>query len=129
MRDRLDIEYKGKYIQVKAWGKYSFPLDDEQAWKKILEACKKHQSNNVLLIDETLPPLQTLEAYDYHELFKKVGIVEHRVAIVEKHPEVRKYGEFAITVAHNRGTCGGCDVFSDVSEAKKWLLGVEDKKD
>lgn len=87
--------------------------------------CQKHSCFNVLGIANTITPLDVFEGFDHAGLFRALDIGHHyRIAWVELNLDAVDIASFIETVLINRGLPG--QLFSSVSEAKKWLLGVGD---
>lgn len=94
-------------------------------WSQTVDACRENECFKILGIAKTTIPVQTMEAYDHVELFQQLGITpEFRIAWVELNAEAYKTTYFIETVLSNRGFPGR--LFSDISEAKEWLLGERD---
>jgi hypothetical protein len=126
MSYKLKIEFKGKYVQVHLSGEFRFPIDDLECWKKIVTACEKYKCYNIL--GESIrqhPLLSTAEAFDYQKIFKAAGIdSKYRIAWVRKVAKAHKIIKFMENVIMNRGIFNG-KIFSNISQAKKWLLKEE----
>ena len=76
----------------------------------------------VLGLANTTKPLQTIEAYDHAKIFTQLGITQkYRIAWVELNPDAYDTTHFIETVLKNRGLPS--HLFTDVSQAKEWLLG------
>jgi len=120
MEDQFHITFEGIYIQVQLQGNEDLDVAS-QLWPQVIEACNKDDCFKVLGIAETTSPLATMDAYQHAELFNKLGIDhQYRIAWVELNPEAYEATQFAETVLSNRGLPGR--LFSDLSEAKQWLL-------
>lgn len=119
---KISVTFEGEYILVKLTGDNSYEVS-LNLWKKVIEACEKNQCFNILGVSNTNKPLKTMEAFDHINIFTEVGITQkHRIAWVEKNPEAAETFKFVETVIKNRGLGNGY-LFSDISEAKNWLLG------
>lgn len=126
---KLKIEFKGKYILVHLNGRIGFPEDALKAWKKIVKVCEEHKCYHILGIGKEEPTLSIVDAYNYYKVVKKAGIdVKYRVAWVEKDKETQRVNEFIADVSTNRAILT-IETFSNISEAKKWLLREEGTMD
>ncbi len=89
---------------------------------RLAKACEDVRCFKILGVTEFSNPLTTMEAYDHQNIFEEAGITQkYRIAWAEKNPEARKMIKFIETVLRNRGL--EVRLFSDVVEAKQWLLG------
>lgn len=119
---QLTITPKGNYLHVQASGmlNYEIALD---AWRRIVQACDSHQCYNVLGEQYMDNPLTTMEAWNHQTLFVEAGVTHKmRIAWVDLNPATLAKTRFTETVLLNRGLVNG-RLFTNVSEAKQWLLG------
>ena len=122
MSYEMDIKFADGFLLVEVTGEDNYDVSHE-IWMNIAQACEERDCFNVLGVSDMTNALATMEAYDHQKIFAEAGItLRHRIAWVEKNPEARKMIEFVETVLKNRNMVNG-RVFSDVSEAKNWLLG------
>ncbi len=116
-----DITFEGEFVLFRYTGPDSFQISIEQM-TQLAKACEDFRCFKILGVTEFSNPLNTMEAYDYQYIFEEAGIThKYRIAWVEKNPEARKMIKFIETVLRNRGL--EVRLFSDVVEAKQWLLG------
>jgi len=122
MNSKLSVTYEDEYVLVQLTGDNSYEVS-LNLWKKVVEACEQNQCFNILGVSSTNNSLKTMEAFYHINIFKEVGITpNHRIAWVEKNPEAADTFRFVETVIKNRGLGIG-HLFSDICEAKNWLLG------
>ncbi|MGA1840152.1 MAG: hypothetical protein ACMUIU_05950 [bacterium] len=116
----IDIKKEDKYILARQTGEDSYAKSLE-LWRGIIKACNEYQCFNILGICET-EPLSTIDAFKHEKIFRETGVSnKHRIAWVEKNQAAREKLKFAETVLKNRGFVNA-RLFTDVSEAKAWLL-------
>ena len=125
MRDEIIVEYKGNYVYAAMYGKNNYDLSLE-LWRRIVAVCKQYNCFNILGENYTTEELSTMDAYDHLKILNEVGITfQYRIAWVQQVEETAKGLEFVETVVvKNRGLANG-RLFSNVEEAKRWLLGKE----
>jgi hypothetical protein len=127
MRDEIIIEYKGSYIYAALYGKNNYDISLE-LWRRIMAACKQYNCFNILGENYTTEELSTMDAYDHLKILEEVGLtLQYRVAWVDQATATARGLEFVETVVvKNRGLAKG-RLFSNVEEAKRWLLGKENE--
>ena len=127
MRDEIIIEYKGSYIYAALYGKNNYDISLE-LWRRIMAACKQYNCFNILGENYTTEELSTMDAYDHLKILEEVGLtLQYRVAWVDQATATARGLEFVETVVvKNRGLANG-RLFSNVEEAKRWLLGKENE--
>jgi hypothetical protein len=127
MRDEIVIEYKGSYIYAALYGKNNYDISLE-LWRRIMAACKQYNCFNILGENYTTEELSTMDAYDHLKILEEVGLtLQYRVAWVDQATATARGLEFVETVVvKNRGLANG-RLFSNVEEAKRWLLGKENE--
>ncbi len=125
MQDEIIVEYKGSHVHAKIYGKNNYDVSLE-VWRRIMAACKEHNCFNILGENFTTNELSTMDAFNHLQILELVGLTpRHRVAWVNHVKETSRGLEFVETVVvKNRGLANG-RLFSDVEEAKQWLLGKE----
>jgi hypothetical protein len=123
MRDEIIVEYKGDHVYAAMYGKNNYDLSLE-LWRRIMAACKQYNCFNILGENFTTEELSTMDAYDHLRILEEVGITfQHRIAWVHQVKETAKGLEFVETVVvKNRGLANG-RLFSNIEEARRWLLG------
>ena len=127
MRDEIIVEYKGSYVYAAMYGKNNYDLSLE-LWRRIMAVCKQHNCFNILGENYTTEELSTMDAFDHLKILEEVGLTfQYRVAWVDQKTPTAKGLEFVETVVvKNRGLANG-RLFSNVEEAKRWLLGKENE--
>ena len=119
--DQVIVTFEGKFIKVISNGEKSWRRA-QTLWPQVARLSREHECLHVLGISYSTVPLDILDGYDHPQLFDEVGITRnHRIAWVESNPEAYDTFEFLETVMRNR--CFNVRVFSDLAEARKWLLG------
>jgi len=128
MRDEIIVEYKGNYIHVRHYGKDNYDISLDQ-WRRIKAACEQYNCFNILGENYTSEELSTMDAYDHLKILEEVGItLQYRIAWVNQREETARGIEFVETVVvKNRGLANG-RLFSNVEEAKRWLLGKDNEE-
>jgi hypothetical protein len=127
MRDEMIVEYKGNYVYAAMYGKNNYDLSLE-LWRRIMAACKQYNCFNILGENFTTEELSTMDAYDHLRILEEVGLtLQYRVAWVDQATPTARGLEFVETVVvKNRGLANG-RLFSNIEDAKRWLLGEENK--
>ena len=121
MQNKLDVTFEGDYVQVISDGEKDFAFAT-QLWSEVAKLCEKHNCFNVLGVANTTKPIEAFEAYDHAGLFDDLNIAHpYRIAWVELNVDAADMTAFVEMVLSNRGLPGR--LFSNVSEATKWLLG------
>ncbi len=123
MSYKRKIEFKEKYVQVEISGEVNIQSELE-TWKKIRKECVKHKCYNVLGITrKNTNPFGVLDAYEYPRILEEAGIdSKYSIVWVNEDLEIYKRGKLAVIVMRNYGVGYSCQTFSNVSDAKKWLL-------
>jgi len=120
MSYKFNLTRKDEYIYGSASGEDSYQTTLE-IFKEIVKACDEYECYNILVVSE-MTPATILEAFNIQTLVKEAGItLKHKLAWVDKNPESLEINKFAATVLVNRSLVDG-KVFSDVENAKQWLL-------
>jgi len=127
MRDEIIVEYKGNYVYAAMYGKNNYDLSLE-LWRRIMAVCKQYNCFNILGENFTTQELSTMDAYDHLRIIDEVGLtLQYRVAWVDQATPTARGLEFVETVVvKNRGLANG-RLFSNIEEAKSWLLGKENE--
>lgn len=127
MRDEIIVEYRGSHVYAAMYGKNNYDLSLE-LWQRIMALCKEHNCFKILGENFTTQELSTMDAFDHLKIMEIVGItLDYRIAWVSNTPETAFNLEFVETVVvKNRGLANG-RVFSTLEEAKRWLLGEDNK--
>ena len=123
MSYKRKIEFKEKYVQVDIGGTVDIKSELE-TWKRIRKECEKHKCYDVLGITrKNTNPFGLLDAYEYPRILGEAGIdSKYRIVWVNKDPEVYKLGKLAVIAMRSHGVAYSCQTFSNVPDAKKWLL-------
>lgn len=127
MRDEIIVEYEGDYVHARHYGQNNYDISLE-LWRRIMAACKEHNCFKILGENFTSEALSTMDAFNHLKILEEVGLTfQYRVAWVDQKTPTAKGLEFVETVVvKNRGLANG-RLFSDVEEAKRWLLGKENE--
>ena len=127
MRDEIVVEYKGDYVYAALYGKNNYDISLE-LWRRIMAVCKQHNCFNILGENYTTEELSTMDAFNHLKILEEVGLtLQYRIAWVDQKTPTAKGLEFVETVVvKNRGLANG-GLFSNVEEAKRWLLGKENE--
>ncbi len=107
-------------IQLKADSSFE---TSKRFWTELYDLCGKHDRTKILVISDS-EPVKTLPAFDHAALLIETGFtIQHRVAWVETNPVGMEIDKFIENVLVNRGIIRA-KLFSEESDAKKWLLGT-----
>lgn len=120
MENEFVVTYEKDYIQVFSNGDKNYEFSS-RLWTNVVETCGKHNCFKILGIANTSNPHETSEGFAHAELFWDLGINhEFSIAWVEQNTESFDAVYFIETVLRNRGM--NVRLFSDIAEAKDWLL-------
>lgn len=113
-------------IHVTGVDSYEASLD---GFGKLAAFCREHRCFRVLGVSH-LTALETMEAYDHVQIFRRVGITPaYRIAWIEMNERAREVDEFIETVLSNRGY-HQMKMFREIEVARAWLLeGEKPSKD
>ncbi len=126
-RDEIVVEYRGNYVYAAMYGKNNYDLSLE-LWRRIMAECQKHNCFNILGENHTTEKLSTMDAYDHLKILQEVGLtLDYRVAWVDEETPTRKGLEFVETVVVKNRGMANARLFSNIEEAKLWLLGNENE--
>ena len=121
MDSKTSITFEGDYIFVQVSGENSYERSLD-LWKNIAKACENHQCFKILGVSNMKNPLKIIDAYNHIDIAKETGHIPYRhVAWVEMNPDAIQSLDFIETVISNRGLAN-VRIFSDETEARKWLL-------
>jgi hypothetical protein len=127
MRDEIIVEYKDDYVYAEMHGKNNYELSLE-LWRRIMAVCKQHNCFKILGENFTTEELSTMDAYDHLRILEEVGItLQYRIAWVDQTTPTRKGLEFVETVVVKNRGMANARLFSNIEEAKSWLLGKENE--
>jgi len=116
----FEIDKRSGYLHVVVTGHDSL-ADSKQMWHAIFEACRTHDVNKVLVVENLLGTLSIGETSEVVNYIVALGVAEGiRVAFVDKQPMQYAINKFAETIANNKGIDG--KVFFTESAAQTWLL-------
>ncbi len=108
------------FIQVHSNGNKDIQFAT-RLWSKIAANCRSMNCFNVLGIAYTTSPPEAIEAYQYGDLFEKLGIDKnYRIAWVELNPLTYNTSYFVETVLLNRDL--NVRLFHNIEQAQNWLL-------
>lgn len=127
MRDEIVVEYKGDYVYAALYGKNNYDISLE-LWRRIMAVCKENNCFKILGENHTTEELSTMDAFNHLKILQEVGLtLQYRVAWVDEKTPTGRGLEFVETVVvKNRGMANGA-LFSNIEEAKRWLLADEKK--
>jgi hypothetical protein len=127
MRNEIIVEYRGSHVYAAMYGKNNYDLSLE-LWQRIMALCKQHNCFNILGENHTTEELSTMDAFDHLRILEEVGLtLDYRIAWVDEKTPTAKGLEFVETVVvKNRGMANG-RLFSNIEDAKSWLLGNENE--
>lgn len=115
-----NISFEGEYIFVQIAGQTDYDITFN-LWKNIAAACEEHNCSRILGISN-IQPMGTMHGYDHQKIFKENGFsFLYKAAWIEQNAENVATVKFIENVAINRGLLNA-KVFSDLSDAKRWLL-------
>jgi len=116
----LAVSFEGDHIRIISNGEKNFEFAS-RLWTQAVEACKKNDCFTILGVANSSRPPDTFEGFDHAQLFRDLDIGRgYRIAWVEQNRDAFESIYFIETVLVNRGV--NIRLFSDVSEAKDWLL-------
>ena len=124
VQNSIDVSFEGDHVLVHADGdKDHFYI--QRLWREIASVCKQHECYRILGLAQTTTPVEAVDGYDLHALFREYGIDHrYRIAWVELNEDARSVVEFVETVLVNRGLPGR--LFDNESEARAWLFSDVD---
>ena len=121
MSYEMSVTFQGDYVEAHSVGDKSYQTA-VALWSEIRKVCGEHNCDKVLGIGESKTAMSTMEAMNHEQLFKDFAITNHyRIAWAELNQKAIGNLKFLETVLFNRGMLNG-KAFSDVAEAKQWLL-------
>ena len=120
------ITFEGDHLRAEIEAEKSIAWA-QQFWGDIVEACKKHNSYNVLGLSYSMTPMPFLDAYDHIQMFRELGIdSKYRIAYVELNPQAVEIVRYVSDAFFNRGI--PARLFDTEDEARAWLFGDEDRQ-
>jgi len=115
---QIDFIEEAEYLLVELSGEWDNTQDGVEAILLISERAKDRGDRRILLDRRNLSePKTQIARYEAGVTIAKVFCPPFRIAVVLPHDELTTFGE---NVAVNRGATA--EVFSDMGEAKRWLL-------
>lgn len=126
MENKMRIIPKRGYIHVSSNGKKDSKFA-YRLWSNTVKVCRKNECFNIFGIANTSHALKLVDCYNHARLFQELGIdYKYRIAWVELNPDAFELIKFIETVLTNRGI--NVRLFSDITEAKNWLLKKRELK-
>lgn len=116
----IEFEHRPKYLYALVSGKDDSLEITRSYWQKMLDECRTHGFNKLLVEENLEGSLSMHEVYEFASEYLQMGFHNILIAFVDRHPEQRQLNRFGELVATNRG--GRIRVFDSVSDAKQWLL-------
>lgn len=116
----IEFEHRPKYLYAFISGKDDSLEITKSYWRKMLDECRTHGFDKLLVEENLEGSLSMQEVYEFASEYAEMGFREILVAFVDRFPEQQQLNRFAELVANNRG--GRIRVFDTVSDAKQWLL-------
>lgn len=116
----INFEMRDEYLYAYVEGKEDSLEISISYWSKVLEKCREHNYNKVLIEENLTENASSSEIYELAKEVAGMGFGNTLIAFVDRqleHQELNKFGEL---VATNRGL--RVKVFNSVREAEKWLL-------
>jgi predicted GNAT family acetyltransferase len=116
----IEFQHRPKYLYAYVTGSEINLEIVKDYCRKILEECRKHGFDKILIEQNIEASLSMQEVYEFSSEFPSMGFREMFVAFVDRYPSHRQVNVFGELVATNRGSRARvCDT---VTEAKQWLL-------
>jgi hypothetical protein len=116
----IEFEHRPKYLYAFVSGKDDSLEITRSYWQKMLDECRAHGFDKLLVEENLEGSLSMHEVYEFASEYSQMGFREILVAFIDRQPEQRQLHRFGELVATNRG--GRIRVFDSVSDAKQWLL-------
>lgn len=116
----IEFDHRPKYLYAFVSGEDDNLEITRNYWLEMLEECRKHGFDKLLVEENLQGSLSMQEVYEFASEYAGLGFREILVAFVDRHPEQQQLNRFGELVATNRG--GRIRVFDSVGEAKQWLL-------
>jgi hypothetical protein len=116
----IEFEHRPKYLYAFISGKDDSLEITRSYWQKMLDECRTHGFDKLLVEENLEDSLSMPEVYEFASEYLEMGFRQIIVAFVDRYPEQRQLNRFGELVATNRG--GRIRVFDSVSDAKQWLL-------
>ena len=121
MSYEVTITFEENYLHAVITGCSSYD-NAVDFWQKIAATCKHHNCFNVLGEQTLDNPMPTMDAWNHQDIFLDAGITaKFLLAWVDHNPKTFEHTDFIRKVLSNRDIAYG-KLFSDVEEAKSWLL-------
>jgi hypothetical protein len=128
MRNEIVVEYRGNYVYAALYGKNSYEISLE-LWRRIMAACKQNNCFNILGENFTTTELSTMDAFNHLKILEEVGLtLQYRIAWVDEKTPTGKGLEFVETVVVKNRCLANGRLFSNIEDAKSWLLGKENEE-
>lgn len=116
----IEFEHHPKYLYAFISGKDDSLEITRSYWQEMLDECRKHGFDKLLVEENLKGSLSIHEVYEFASEYARMGFREILVAFFDRHPEQQQLNRFGELVATNRG--GRIRVFDSLTDAKQWLL-------
>lgn len=116
----IEFEHRPKYLYALISGKDDSLEITRSYWQKMLDECRTHGFDKLLVEENLEGSLSMQEVYEFASEYLQMGFRQILVAFVDRYPEQRQLNRFGELVATNRG--GRIRMFDNVTDAKQWLL-------
>lgn len=116
----IEFEHRPKYLYAFVSGKDDSLEITRNYWQDLLEECRQHNFDKLLVEENLEGSLSMPEVYQFASEYSEMGFREILVAFVDRYPSHRQLNRFGELVATNRG--GRIRMFDTIAEAKQWLL-------
>lgn len=121
MTYEMSVTFMGDYVEARSIGDKNYQTA-VSLWQEIIKVCAENNCYKILGIGESTSSMPTMDAMQHTQLFKDFAITrKYKIAWVELNPEALGSVKFLETVLLNRGMLNGM-LFSEIAEAKRWLL-------
>lgn len=116
----IEFEHRPKYLYAFITGKEDSLEITRSYWLEMLEECRQHGFDKLLVEEALEKRLSMTEIYEFASEYSQMGFHKILVAFVDRYPAHQKLNRFGEMVATNRG--GRVRIFDTISDAKQWLL-------
>lgn len=119
----IQFDYREKYLFAFVSGEKDSLEISLMFWKDIFNECESKNFKRILITENFKNDISAIDMYILGEKLTEIAPKNTSVAFVDSQIQQLEMNKFTETVAYNRGGKG--KVFSDFSEAEKWLLEQE----
>lgn len=116
----IEFEHRPKYLYAFISGKDDSLDITRSYWLEMLEECRQHGFDKLLVEEALENRLSMNEIYEFASEYASLGFHKILVAFVDRYPAHQQLNRFGELVATNRG--GRIRMFDTISDAKQWLL-------